>query len=178
MSRWRGPHLNIRQKVTVGLTACILAIGFIGGLSYNYLGQIETKQRFVEIADDLSNTILEIRRYEKNYLLYGSAEDLQENRRYIQLGLETLDKIAPEVKSLKIAPQFPLFQEEFLAYGSLMEELPKSAASRSRVGEQLRERGKKLLDLSQHLDRFERDRILEIINTLKTQLLSSMLVFL
>ena len=87
-------HLNIRQKVIVGLTACILAIGFVGGVSYHYLRQIETKQRFVEIADDLSNTILEIRRYEKNYLLYGSAEDLQENRRYIQLGLETLEKIA------------------------------------------------------------------------------------
>src|SRR4030042_1368741 len=151
MSRWRGPHLNIRQKVTVGLTACILAIGFIGGLSYNYLGQIETKQRFVEIADDLSNTILEIRRYEKNYLLYGSAEDLQENRRYIQLGLETLDKIAPEAKNLKIASQFPLFQKEFLAYGQLMEELPRSGDSRARVEERLRERGKRRVELSHPL---------------------------
>ncbi|MBI4644753.1 MAG: HAMP domain-containing histidine kinase [Deltaproteobacteria bacterium] len=179
MTAWKiNLHLNIRQKVAVGLTACILAIGFIGGLSYNYLRQIETKQHFVEIADDLSNTILEIRRYEKNYLLYGSAEDWQENRRYIQLGLETLDKIAPEVKYLKIAPQFPLFREEFLAYSRLMEELPKSAASRSRVEEQLRERGKTLVELSLHLVKFERQRILEIINTLKTQLLSSMLVFL
>ncbi len=171
-------HLNIRQKVIIGLTACILAIGFIGGLSYTYLAQIETKQRFVEIADDLSNTILEIRRYEKNYLLYGSADDLQENRGYIQLGLETLDKIAPEVKSLKIAPEFPRFREEFLAYGRLMEELPHSGSSRSRVEEQLRERGKTLVDLSLHLVKFERQRILEIILTLKTQLLFSMVVFL
>jgi signal transduction histidine kinase len=172
------PHLNIRQKVGVGLTACILAIGFIGGLSYNYLRQIEAKQHLVEIADDLSNTILEIRRYEKNYLLYGSAEDLRENRRYIQLGLETLEKIAPEVKQLKIAPQFPLFREELLAYGRLMDELPKSAESRARVEEQLRERGKTLVELSLHLVKFERQRILEIIQTLKTQLLSSMVVFL
>jgi signal transduction histidine kinase len=178
MSIWGKLQLNIRQKVMVGLIACILAIGFIGGLSYRYLAQIETKQRFVEIADDLSNTILEIRRYEKNYLLYGSKEDWQENRRYLQLGLETLDKIAPEVKTLKIAPQFPLFQEEFLAYGRLMEELPQSGNSRSRVEEQLRERGKRLVELSQHLVKFERQRILEIINTLKTQLLTSMVAFL
>ncbi len=172
-------HLNIRQKVIVGLSACILAIGCIGGLSYNYLRQIETKQRFVEIADDLSNTILEIRRYEKNYLLYGSADDLQENRRYIQMGLETLDKIAPEVKNLKIAPQFPVFQEEFLEYGRLMEELPVvSGGSRSRVEEQLRERGKRLVELSRHLATVERQRILEIIKSLKTQLLSSLLLFL
>lgn len=178
MPRRRSLHLNIRQKVAVGLTACILAIGFIGGLSYHYLSRIETKQHFVEIADDLSNTILEIRRYEKNYLLYGSEEDLQENRRYIKLGLETLDKIAPEAKNLKIATQFPLFKKEFQAYGRLMDELPKSAASRSRVEEQLRERGKRLVDLSHHLVSFERQRILEIINSLKTQLLSSIFVFL
>lgn len=179
MTAWKiMPHLNIRQKVGVGLTACILAIGIIGGLSYNYLRQIEAKQRFVEIADDLSNTILEIRRYEKNYLLYGSAEDLRENRRYIQLGLEILDKIAPEVKQLKIAPQFPLFREELLAYSGLMDELPKSAETRARVEEQLRERGKTLVELSLRLVKFERQRILEIIQTLKTQLLTSMLAFL
>lgn len=179
MTAWRiNLYLNIRQKVIVGLGACILAIGFIGGLSYHYLGQIEKKQHFVEIADDLSNTILEIRRYEKNYLLYGSADDLRENRRYIRLGLETLDKIAPEMKHLKIASQFPLFQKEFRAYSRLMEELPKSSESRARVEEQLRERGKTLVDLSHHLVSFERQRILEIINSLKAQLLSSMLVFL
>ena len=175
-------HLNIRQKVIVGLSACILAISLIGGLSYHYLGQIEAKQRFVEIADDLSNTILEIRRYEKNYLLYGSAEDLQENRRYIQLGLETLDKIASEGKNLQIAPQFHLFQQEFLAYGRLMEQLPTSGGARlpagHKVEEQLRERGKKMEELSRHLVTFERQRILEIISTLKTQLFSSMVVFL
>jgi len=42
------------------------------------LREIERKQHFVEIADDLSNIILEIRRYEKNYLLYASATDLEE----------------------------------------------------------------------------------------------------
>ena len=179
MTAWRiTPHLNIRQKVIVGLTACILAVGFIGAVSYHYLHQIETKQHFVEVADDLSNTILEIRRYEKNYLLYGSAEDLQENRRYIKLGLEALDKIAPEAKNLKISSQFPLFQKEFREYGRLMEELPQSGAAQSRVEEQLRERGKKLVEMSHHLVSFERQRILEIILTLKTQLLTSMLVFL
>jgi two-component system NtrC family sensor kinase len=179
MTAWKiNLHLNIRQKVIVGLTACILAVGFIGWLSYNYLHQIETKQRFVEIADDLSNTILEIRRYEKNYLLYGSAEDLRENQRYIKLGLETLNKIAPEVKNLKIASQFPLFQKEFQAYGRLMEKLPNRSESHSRVEEQLRERGKRLVEMSHNLVTFERQRILEIISTLKAQLLSSMLVFL
>jgi two-component system NtrC family sensor kinase len=44
--------------------------------------------------------------------------------------------------------------------------------------EQLRSRGKALVDLSVKLVAFERLRILEIINTLKTQLLISLVVFL
>jgi signal transduction histidine kinase len=180
MTGWRIPrHLNIRQKVIVGLTACILAVGVTGGLSYDYLRRIEFKQRFVEIADDLSNIILEMRRYEKNYLLYGSEEDLRENQRYIQLGLETFAKIAPEVKGLRAAPQFSLIQQELVAYRWLMEQLPSAASSRDqKVEEQLRERGKTLLELSHHLVTFERQRILEIIRTLKTQLLTALLVFL
>ena len=69
--------LNLRQKVILGLAAGILGIGFIGVVSYHYLRAIEFKQHFVEVADDLSNITLEIRRYEKNFLLYGSKEDLK-----------------------------------------------------------------------------------------------------
>jgi len=43
--------------------------------------------------------------------------------------------------------------------------------------EQLRERGKRLVELSHQLVNFERKRILEIINTLKTQLLTSLAIF-
>jgi hypothetical protein len=39
----------------------------------------------VEAADDLSNIILEMRRYEKNFLLYGFQEDLP-NRKAGGLG--------------------------------------------------------------------------------------------
>ena len=83
-------NLNLRQKVILGLVAGILAIGFIGVISYHYLRVIEVKQDLVEVADDLSNKTLEIRRYEKNFLLYGSKVDLEENRRYIQDGLNLL----------------------------------------------------------------------------------------
>ena len=81
-------HLNIRQKVIVGLVACVLAVGFIGGFSYHYLRAIEVKQHIVQIADDLREIVLEIRRYEKNYLLYGQEEDFQQNQRYTQQALE------------------------------------------------------------------------------------------
>ena len=98
-------YLNIRQKVILGFTACVLAIGFIGGFSYHYLRAIEVKQHVVQIADDLREIVLEMRRYEKNYLLYGLDEDFKETHRYTQEALEVLAKIMPDVKNLKVASQ-------------------------------------------------------------------------
>ncbi len=182
-------RLNIRQKVAVGFVACMALIGLIGGLSYNYLRTIEFKQHVVTIADDIRELILEIRRYEKNYLLYGSMEDLKANQNYTREAMEALVQIEPEVKNLKVAGQVELLRQELLAYGQLMEQMSApsgQAASRGQhrnsvtpaQEEELRGRGKRLVELSRHLVTFERQRILEIISSLKTQLLFSLVLFL
>ncbi len=181
--------LNIRQKVIVGFTASMILIGIIGGLSYSYLHSIERKQHVVEIADDLRDIILEVRRYEKNYLLYGSAEDLRENQNYTQLALETLAKIVPEVQNLKVSTQLNALREELQGYRKLMAQMPAHTARVADLGqpgspalqaqeEELRVRGKRLVEHSRQLVVFERERILEIISSLKTQLISSVAAFL
>lgn len=175
-------HLNIRQKVIVGFALCMLVIGLVGGISYHYLVEIERKQHFVEVADDISNIILEIRRYEKNYLLYGSEDDLQENRRYIAQGMELLAKITPEIQSFKGAPLMSSLDQQLLAYRELMDELAGNGhsadADPGQMEERLRERGKLLVEQSQQLVSFERKRILNIIRSLKAQLLLSLSAFL
>jgi two-component system NtrC family sensor kinase len=176
-------HLNIRQKVIVGLIACVLAIVFIGGFSYHYLRAIELKQHIVQIADDLREIVLEIRRYEKNYLLYGQEEDFRQNQRYTGQALEVLAKIVPDVKNLRVASQLDTFRQELVSYQQLMDRLAeqikgRGQANRRDLEEQLRTRGKSLVDLSVQLVAFERRRILEIIDTLKTQLFISLGAFL
>jgi len=173
-------HLNLRQKVMLGLATGIIAIGFIGIVSYHYLQVIELKQHFVELADDLSNKTLEIRRSEKNFLLYGSKSDLEENHRFIQNGLDLLGSLDSEVKGLAGSPKVNLIRQEFLSYKAIMEQISSVKEHESvprELEEQLRERGKRLVEVSHQLVNFERKRILEIINTLKTQLLTSLAIF-
>ncbi|HOV86106.1 MAG TPA: ATP-binding protein [Syntrophobacteraceae bacterium] len=178
--RWSMPFpLNIRQKVMVGLTVILLVVISIGTLSYRYLREIERKQHFVEVADDLSNIILEMRRYEKNYLLYGSREDVEENRRYVLQGKEVLKKMTPEAREFQAGPLLIRLEQELWGYGALMQRTVQWAEGDKtkpdpRWEEQLREHGKSLVDLSQEMVRFERRRILKIIQTLKTQLLASL----
>ena len=137
----------------------------------------------MEKADDFSNIALEIRRYEKNYLLYGSPDDLKENQRYIQLGLEILDKIGPELRGLSGAPRLHIIQQGLLDYKQLMDQISNNEIARGNpsyelLEEKLREKGKELVNISKQLVTFERQKILEIIRQLKGQLLVSIGVFL
>lgn len=169
--------LNIRQKVMVGFSLFVIVIGSFSAVSYRYLRQVEQKQRFVEAADDLRNFILEARRYEKNFLLYRSGEDLDENRRFTRLGMDLADKTIPEIKDLQGVFLLNEIKSELEGYRRLVDRIAPDAGGGSElpaVEEQFRERGKVLVDLSQSLVSFERGRILQIVQSLKTQLLMSL----
>jgi len=199
VTRWLFPwRLNIRQKVIAGLSAAILGISFIGVLSYYYLHEIEIKQHLGEIAEDLRDRVLEMRRYEKNYLLYGDKNDLKENYAFTELALTVLEKISREGEHLQVSPLLKKIKEELLIYRQLMQEKATKAGHQegeaSLKGEEvhldehphlkgehdehLRLHGKRLVDLSEQIVNFERQRILEIIQTLKAQLFTSIILFL
>ena len=101
----RLPHLTIRQKVLAGVVIPVLAFAVVGVVSLNSLIRLETTLTLMEMADDLSNTILEVRRYEKNYLLYGLPEDLDEDRRYLDESFKTLAVLTAEARDLRVSPQ-------------------------------------------------------------------------
>ncbi len=167
--------LNIRQKVMAGFTILVVITGSFGAVSYQYLREVERKQHVVEVADDLRDSILEARRYEKNFLLYGSAEDLSENRRFTQLAVDLFEKTIPEIKDFRGVPLINKIKSELADYHRLMEQV----APGRRIGsgapeEQFREHGKALVDLTQSLVSFERERILQIVKSLKMQLLISL----
>lgn len=200
MAAWSFPwRLNIRQKVIAGLSAGILGISFIGILSYHYLHEIELKQRLAEIAEDLRDRVLEMRRYEKNYLLYGDQSDLKENYAYTQGALEIVEKFSQEGQHLQVVPLLQEVKKELLIYRRLMQEKAAKAGHqglnphkwedsevpldehphlKEEHDEHLRLHGKRLVDLSQQVVSFERQRILDIIKTLKTQLFASIILFL
>ena len=175
-------NLNIRRKIVVGMTSVMVILGSIGMISYRYLLEIEKKQHFVEAADDLASIILEIRRYEKNVLLYGSQEDMSENEKYRSEAMQLVRSIIPEVREFKGSSFLSRIQQELERYDMLMQQIVANRNQQPQppiphIEEQLRETGKTLVDTSQELVRFERQRILVIIRSLKAQLIFSMIVF-
>ena len=169
--------LNIRQKVMAAFLLLLVITGSFGAVSFSYLREVERNQHFVETADDLRDFILEARRYEKNFLLYGLAEDLAENRRFTQLGLALFARTGPELNDLKVFPLLNRIKLELGGYQQLMIQLEQArgdTSGSSGIEDRLREHGKGLVTLSQKLVSFQRERIIRIVNSLETLLLISL----
>ncbi|OGR38850.1 MAG: hypothetical protein A2051_07100 [Desulfovibrionales bacterium GWA2_65_9] len=175
-------RLNIRRRVLLGMLLSVLAVGLIGTFSYLSLAQIERKMGFIEIIDDLGNTILEIRRYEKNYMLYGHQGDYDESRAYVVKTRDILVRLEGNAAEFGLSQEHASLKSTLTAYEAQSEWLYVKQSNGSNAPqaelERLRDTGKQLVDLSQQMVIHERARILTIVQTLKHQLLLSVVVFL
>jgi len=61
----------------------VLLAVILGWVIYAELKNIEEQMRLLQVVDDIRQDILEVRRYEKNYLLYHSPEDREEVTEYL-----------------------------------------------------------------------------------------------
>jgi signal transduction histidine kinase len=76
-------HPSIAQKITLGYY--VIGSIFISLIIVNFIGlrYMEKKIAFDTAISGFSNTILEIRRCEKNYFLYRDESDYHENRTFL-----------------------------------------------------------------------------------------------
>lgn len=179
--------MNIRQKVLLGIIVAIFSFVILGGISYNHLMRIEEMLKLAEIVDDLNSDILEIRRYEKNFLLYNKQEDYRESLLYVNRGLELVDRILDAHQREEVLAEEGLviwelrkklsdYRDAFEAVASEPPAVREAGTSTGLVP--LRERGKMLVAASRGIVDNQRHGILYIVNTLKRQLLFAILAFL
>ncbi len=89
--------MKIRDKLLLGFSFYILFAVVCGFFAYKNLSKITTRLKLVEMADDITNTILEVRRYEKNYLLFRDKGSLEEFRKYLSTFKNHIDNIKTEI---------------------------------------------------------------------------------
>ena len=69
------PSISIRAKIAVSFALFFILSFTVTGWSYWILTKLENKIEFLEIADSYLVEIQQARRFEKNYLLYGTNLD-------------------------------------------------------------------------------------------------------
>ena len=92
---------SIKHKLTISLLIVYLLSSLATIFAQFSLARVEAKISVIELLDELSQKVLETRRSEKNYLLYGNAEDLQDAQDY-------LGQVQAEVHSLQSVEAFPV----------------------------------------------------------------------
>ncbi|MGE4297379.1 MAG: ATP-binding protein [Desulfovibrionaceae bacterium] len=173
----KGLQFNIRQKIIVGFLLPSVFLGILTAFSYYNLKLIEQKTAAIEHIDDLENIILEFRRQEKNFLLYGENESYNLAKQDGAKALAMLDKITlfggdaqitALIASLRGSMRHYLEQIDII-YGLFL-------ARDRRLGaetEELRTIGKDLVIDAQRVSTLERDNIFKVNQRLKSQLLFS-----
>ncbi len=83
----------LRHKVMFATLLLLLGGLVFGGVVYSRHLVIQDRLRFVEVADDMVNNILEVRRYEKNYFLYGGENNFSLMLRYLTRARQKVDSL-------------------------------------------------------------------------------------
>jgi signal transduction histidine kinase len=171
-------RLKISHKIIITILISISFVALVGFFAYQNLVQIREGLRFVEIADDLGNTILEIRRSEKNFFLYHDRESLREIHAYLQ-GIEVLvEKMHGEINRAVGPAAFRSFRGGLAAYRRLTERLMARPQASPKMVNEIRHQGRLLYDFTADVSRREREKISILINSSRQIFIYSLGLFL
>jgi two-component system NtrC family sensor kinase len=154
-------HLSLRYKLNlfIYLGICILLLNF----PVLYLGVTNVNHgiRHLELTEDLYNTILEMRRYEKNFFLYHDKESLESTKYYLNLARNSFSKKLTYFKKASPQSEFTQFYKGLKEYSAL-DILNKTGAQYNPdkgTQSDIRAVGKQLVDAAGSLLKAERHHI-------------------
>ncbi|UZP67891.1 ATP-binding protein [Desulfovibrio mangrovi] len=173
------PRLNIRQKIILGFLIPSICLGVLTVVSYSNLLLIEKKTYSVEFIDDMENFILEFRRQEKNFLLYGEKSSYDLAIREVDATLEMLQHLDAFSLDAHVEAMIGELRDRIEQYRARMVRMYEVASSGGKnldtEIDKLRDIGKDLVDLAVEISKLERSNILKINKHLRSQLVFSIM---
>lgn len=147
--------MKIRDKLLLAFGLYILLVVISGALTYNELRAISKGLKLVEAADDITNTVLEIRRYEKNFLLYKDEDSLKELKEYLGRLKSSTDNIKLEIISEIGENNYNMMKKEIIEYEKLVDNIKDNIKSKDYV-EKMRLKARNIQDFTETLSKEER----------------------
>jgi len=167
-------HFSLTSKCLFFVVCYGLGISVMWLMSTNDLQTAESKFTFMERAYLLDNMILEVRRYEKNYLLYNTPEALEEHQQYLSKAWVTIDFVHSQLKDLRAIPLLNELEQLMRNYKENFQKLETSGDRGSAAYQQLiettRDLGKQMTEKSAQLLEFERFQLNLIFRELKNRM--------
>jgi two-component system, NtrC family, sensor kinase len=169
------PAVNLRFKFIIIIGCYIFGVLSMTMIAQKDLLTARGKHQLLELAYRLDTIILEIRRYEKNYLLYNTEDALKNNQEQVDLALETSDKIDMQTQKFEVQPLLKKLSRSLHSYQTKMDQLTTQQKENNEetvaiLAEGLRMQGQELNELSEELVSFEHKKISSILEELTVQL--------
>ena len=156
---------SLRRKVSYGYYA---VVALLLGLSAFVVVELRLLERRIVAGEALAeffDATLEIRRFEKNFFLYGQLEDLDENMRYADRALELLERNGAAFGAFVPGPLLATLHDRLPRYKSLMRRYEAAASATPEhkdLEQEVRRAGKEIVTLAEQISGSER-RSLQVL---------------
>jgi signal transduction histidine kinase len=134
--------MKIRDKLFVGFGLYIFLAVILGFFAYKELRTISTRLVLVETADDITNTILEVRRYEKNFLLFKDAKSQEELQKYLGTLNNSIAAIQAEIVIEIGSDNFTMMKSAIADYERLITNIADNFQSQNELEQLVRQKGR------------------------------------
>ncbi|MEJ2097936.1 MAG: HAMP domain-containing protein [Deltaproteobacteria bacterium] len=165
---------SLRKKIELTIVVYILVAGVLWFLNFQNSLTLNEKLRIIEKKEDLLNTILEARRYEKNYFLTGNSSNLKEAVAFIARAEEKLEDIIARHAEYAATPDLGHSLVHLKDYGASMESLADSQTGPTeRAGgpvleqDAIRVLGREITEAIESMVQIERQHVSRLIRDAK-----------
>jgi signal transduction histidine kinase len=175
---------SLRSKITLGYYGTVAIVVVLSLVTFMELRFLEKKIMFGEVISEFFDTTLEVRRFEKNFFLYGQQDDYIENMNYLSKAQELMQRNMEGFGSIATPGQMEALRADLTQYRELMENyaaLPSKTDARGSIQRtiaegKIREAGKHIVTVAEEISRTERTKLQAILSETQGILIFSIIV--
>ncbi|MBW1982584.1 MAG: HAMP domain-containing protein [Deltaproteobacteria bacterium] len=152
---------TIRSRIIVIFILSLVLATIATGIYYWNLVSVNRRLYFIENYDDLLNNILEVRRFEKNFILYNDKKSLDESKLYLDKAHKILQQLAPNIIKITNKNVYNEFSATLAKYTEVIEKnvnMTNNVMTDKDIT-MMRTNGKKLVDFALQFIHVKRQRI-------------------
>ena len=135
--------MKIRDKLFLGFGLYIALAAVLGLVAYKELRTIKRGLALVQTADDITNTLLEVRRYEKNFLLYKDSDSRKELDKYLTGLKMSIDTLEAEIMAQIGGENYDMMQRSLADYERGIHAIMQNIAAQQELEAIVRKRGRR-----------------------------------
>ncbi len=167
--------MKIVYKIHITNLFAIILIVLVAFFSYRSLNMVLTKFRFIEIADDLNASFLEMRLNEKNYFLYHNKAALVELQKKLAESLNVMDSVRNDIIHAIGENNFAKLKINLKEYFQVIQQTAEiQEPVTPEMQNSIREAGQRLREFSSRITSLEREKTNNIIAGSKKGLFTSL----